>query len=307
MTRRAGFTLVEVIIVVAIFAVVLSIAYGVLITTIDADRMIREETQGGKIGEAILTQIRRDLQGTVYHNLGQQVFFAVDQGDEDSAEDTLDFLTTSPVPMPDESEERWIQELEARGVASVGYVLGSAKGQEGATLFRRVKWDVQDQPWDGERHYPIYNRVKAISFRFLDRDGWLDNWDSQERIPEEEEEEEDDITAITEPTITPNSELEEDEEEEPLPIPLAVEVQLYIYLGDEDGLLKGANGEPVVEKYTAVVPLLTVERLDIDEDLVANQNDPNAGAGGGGGGGGGGAGDGGGSGGGGGPTSRGDG
>ena len=174
-----GFTLIELVVVLGIFGLVMLASYSILETTIEADRRVHEATLTGKVGEAILNQMRRDLQGTIWRGLGENIFRGESRGEEENAEDTIDFLTTSPVPEPDETIPTYTGE-----VSSVGYALKA--GEDGDfTLFRRVAWDMDVDPLDTGDRIAIYNRVKALDFRFLDAENnWVDDWDSSNLLPE---------------------------------------------------------------------------------------------------------------------------
>lgn len=267
--RARGFTLIEVILVTALFAMVITVSYQILIETLESEKLVRRDTQKGKVGEAILMLIRRDLQGMVFDGMGRQVFLGENRGDGESAEDRIHFTTTAAVPPPVEGVEEWRLEEITRGICAVGYELGPRRGNEGHTLFRRVRWDLQEgeNPLEGGRHFPIYPHVLAFSCRFLDREGvWLDEWKSDERIPEAEEETED--PDLVDPTPTTEQEGEEEVVLDPLPVPLAVEIQLYLLLNDESGILLDPAGKPIVERYSTVVPLLAVEVMDIPPELL---------------------------------------
>lgn len=268
--RERGFTLIEVVLVSTMFATVLTMAYLILVDTLEAEVAVRETTQSGKVGESILTLIRRDLQGIVVDGMGRQVFFAEDRGDDENAEDNVHFLTTAPVPSPSDAtdEFEWEEYEFARGVASVGYVIKPGTTGDGGTLFRRVKWYFEESPWEGERYYPIYNRVTAFSLRYLDEEGeWLGEWNSEDRIPEEEEEDE----GLEDDLLAPqpiDSDPTEEEEPEPIPVPRAVEIILYIQFGDEDGPKLDAKGNAIVERYSTIVPLLASETIFIAPELT---------------------------------------
>ena len=282
--RQRGMTLMEVIVATVIFGMIMTAAYRVLVTTLDAESRMREYIEKGRIGESIMAQIRRDLQGLVFRDFGDEVFLAEDGGDGETAEDGLHFLSTAPVPPPLDNQELWEEDSSAIGVASVGYVVRpSTNNETGNALFRRVKWQLEDgSRFEGESYFPIYDRVQGLEIRYLDREEtWLEEWDSKLRYPEEEEEEA--IDAVTNPEGaaegTTGSEfpvLEDDEEELPedLIVPRAVEITLWIYLSDEDGLRENANGEPIVERYSTVVPILTSEVVELlsDEDLEEDQD-----------------------------------
>lgn len=277
--RERGMTLIEIVVATAIFGLIMAAAYQVLVSTLQAEVKLRELTEKGRIGESIMGQIRRDLQGVVFREFGDEVFLAEDGGDGDGAEDGVHFLTTSPVPPPFENADIWEDDLAAVGVASVGYVVRQSQNNEvGNALFRRVKWALEDgSRFEGETYFPIYDRVQGLQLRYLDREEtWLEDWDSKLRYPEEEEEEL--IDAVDNPNAGTGTgqnfpvvvdEGDEEEIEAELIVPRAVEITLWIYLSDEDGLRTLPNGEPIVERYSTVVPLLTSELAQMvsDEDL----------------------------------------
>lgn len=282
--RSAGFTLLEMVVVTAIFGSVLTVAYQILSDTLNVDRRINRGNQAERIGTAILEQIRRDLQGAVYQDLGERVFVAYDDGVEESAADVFHFITTAPVPEPlDDYGVPWTGEH-----ASVGYVLQQSEensNDDALTLFRRVKWFYADEPLDDGSYYPVYERVKALSIRYLDETGtWVEEWDSEARfgaiadLMATEEESEEGGTPSTPTPVNPlDPDALEDEIELPVVIPRAVELTLYIYLGDEKGLVVGPDGQPVVEEYYAVVPLLATEFLEIEPDPNDPDDDPDSG------------------------------
>ncbi len=271
MSGRGGFTLIELIIVIAIFGLIMVATYETLVMTLQVEAQIEESTRSGKIGQAILMQIRRDLQSAAYHEQGRKIFLGVDHGDGDDAEDSLHFLTFAEVPPP-------LTGLEAdfaHDVTSVGYVLKRAN--DGFVLFRRVKWNIDEEPLEGGHYFPIYEWVKGLSLRYFDGKEWLEEWSSEQRIPEEEEPEDENgdlagndgsgESAAPAGGTTGGEAAEEDEEaeEEVLPLPLAVEVILNVYSSDERGLVRDERGEPVAEQHLMVIPLPCMERVDLEE------------------------------------------
>ena len=61
-TFRKGFTLVELMLAVLILAIMMSIVYGVVVSTVNAAHRVEEITASSEIGPAILTQVRSDLE-----------------------------------------------------------------------------------------------------------------------------------------------------------------------------------------------------------------------------------------------------
>ena len=141
---------------------------------------------------------------------------------------------------------------------------------EGKVLFRRVKWDFQNDPLEDGQYYPIYERVRGLSLRYLDENGeWLEEWDAGEHMLDPAlggEEEED----------PPGEEDEEMEiDKEPQVLPRAVEIVLYIYVGDERGLVRNEGEELMTERYSTVVPLLSAETLILVSDDLIPPDDGN--------------------------------
>ncbi len=287
--KSDGFTLIELVVVLGIFGLVMLASYSILDTTIEADRRVHEATLTGKVGEAILNQMRRDLQGTIWRGFGEDIFRGESRGEEENAEDTIDFLTTSPVPDPEETITTWTGE-----VSSVGYAL--RPGEDGDfILFRRVAWDMDLDPLDTGERTAIYDRVKAIDIRFLDAENnWVGDWDSSSLLPEvnesdfpfldEEErlEAEEAALAADDPAaaaaaasnaastdIDPATGESIPEEPLPIPIPRAVEIVLYLHYADERGRILDSNGDPLLEIFSTVIPLIVTDQL-----LLPDPEDP---------------------------------
>ena len=287
--RRSGFTLIELVVVIGVFGGVMSIAYTILSSTMDAELRITKNTRTGKVGQGILQQIRRDLQGSVWRSYGTRVFLGVDGGTGEDANDELHFITTAPVPRPENEEDAPISE-----VASVGYVLKA--GEDGySTLYRRVKWELGDDPLSDGEYYEVYGLVRGFDVHFLGREEeWLDSWESETHlevledenlgsfIPFRDQAEADAEEAALEaaetgnPTAETDTEDEDAEEEEiPLPIPRAVEIILYLGVGDERGLYLDNEGEPVLERVSTIVPILTSEVLRVEDPEEVDEDSEN--------------------------------
>ncbi|MGE4632178.1 MAG: prepilin-type N-terminal cleavage/methylation domain-containing protein [Planctomycetota bacterium] len=276
--NQRGFTLIEIVVVMSIFGMVLMASYTILTSTLEADRRIQQTTMSSKIGEAILNQMRRDLQGVVWRGLGQDIFRGEDRGDEDDAEDVIDFLTTSPVPAPEDEIASWTDE-----VSSVGYALRPGEENGDFILFRRVEWDLETDPLDQGSRTALYDRVKALDIHYLGEEGeWVREWDSSDLLPEqnltdfpfldereelaESEEEEGDSETVPQPgEIDPSSGELIPEEPLPRPLPRAVQIVLYLHYGNEQGRILDANQEPLVEQFSTIVGLLVSDQILIED------------------------------------------
>ncbi|MAW77999.1 MAG: hypothetical protein CMJ95_11530 [Planctomycetes bacterium] len=282
--NERGFTLIEIVVVLAIFGFVMMASYTILTSTLEADRRIQRATMTGKVGEAILNQMRRDLQGAVWRGLGQEVFRGEDRGDEDSAEDVIDFLTTAPVPTPDDDISNWTGEI-----SSVGYALRPGEDSGDLILFRRVEWDLESDPLDQGSRSALYDRVKAMDIHYLDEEGeWAREWDAKSLLPEEnlsdfpyldereqlgdEEEESDDSEPVLQPgDIDPTTGEVIPEEPLPLPLPRAVQIVLYLHYGNEQGRILDADDQPLVERFSTIVPLLVSDQILVEDPLLESE------------------------------------
>ena len=276
--NQRGFTLIEIVVVMSIFGVVMMTSYTILTSTLEADRRIQQTTMSSKIGEAILNQMRRDLQGVVWRGLGQDIFRGEDRGDEDDAEDVIDFLTTSPVPPPEDEIASWTDE-----VSSVGYALRPGEENGDFILFRRVEWDLETDPLDQGSRTALYDRVKALDIHYLGEEGeWVREWDSNDLLPEQNltdfpfldereelaESEEEEGNAETGPQpgeIDPSTGELIPEEPLPRPLPRAVQIVLYLHYGNEQGRILDANQEPMVEQFSTIVGLLVSDQILVED------------------------------------------
>ena len=299
---QRGFTLIELIVVLGIFTIVMSMAYTILDTTLIADRRIQKATLTGKVGEAILGQMRRDLQGVVWRGLGSEVFRGENHGSEDDSEDSIDFLTTSPVPPPDDDTSDWTGE-----VSSIGYAL--RPGEDGdLILFRRIAWDLNNDPLDSGERSAIYDRVKALDIEYLNELGeWSTEWDASTLLPEEnltdfpyldEREalaqlEEEELAAANASAAAStgsgsgsglegvastgsNAPLQPGdidpatgevilEEPLPLPRPRAVRIVLYLHYSDESGQILNEDQTPYEEVFSTIIPLLVSDQILVED------------------------------------------
>lgn len=285
--RQAGFTLIELIVVIGIFGSVMAICYSILDSTMRADQRITRNTRSGKVGQGIIQQIRRDLQGAVWRSYGPEVFIGIDGGEAEGAADELHFLTTAPVPSPEDDFDVRVTE-----VAGVGYVLKPGEDNWN-TLFRRVKWEIADAPLDDGEYTEVYGLVLALDFHYLgEAEEWLDEWDASTLLAElenenydtflpfndQEEADEEQAALDAAETGDPTALIDDGEEEEveiPLPLPRAVEVVLYLGVGDERGPFLDEDGNPIIERVSAIIPIITSEVIVVeDPNETEEEEDP---------------------------------
>ena len=288
-SRQTGFTLIEVVIALFMLAMVLVMSYQIFSNCINTERKIIEITVPEKVGEGILTLMRRDLAGAVFRGcteqLDNQVFDGRSEGSEDQEDDSVYFVSTvDPTPGGDFME--WDN---LRTLTVVGYHLKPnqvSSKYPTYTLYRKemidfAKRDITNAPG---LNYSIYDKVKSLSIEYFDGYTWYPEWDSRENIERTLIQQEDEnnlagtrsnIPRVTGDVAAEEESLAGDLEQQAAAIPVAVRIELQIYSGSGNEILEKGNNNnkrPVVNTFTTMVPLLASRRISIpieDEDLAA--------------------------------------
>lgn len=166
-----GFTLMEVLIAIAILAIVLSTVYGSFVQTrkvIDKAEASIEELRGVR---AAFTRMMQDVSMAFIVKDNDKTFFTgTDDYADGYATDSIDFTSFSNRIRNNDAKES--DQIE------VGYSL--KRGNEGkAVLIKRVKKRIDDSPGYGGDSYEISEDIVGLDFRYLDDDAWVDSWDSR--------------------------------------------------------------------------------------------------------------------------------
>jgi len=281
---QEGFTLMEIVIVMAMLVVVLVTAYNIFLNCIETERKVEELSVPEKVGEGILTLMRRDLAGAVFkgctETLDNQVFVGLDNPGQDGDADSLYFVTTVDPTPREEDVADW---ENIRALTMIGYRL-EANQNSAYTLYRKeiVEFGRQDITNAPGLNYNVYDKVKSLNIEFFDGYEWFTDWDSVAAIEEQQrlqQQQQDDLRGGTNSNIpTVNNPAEGDEEllgevqQQAAPIPTAVRITLEIYSGTGNKLNE-RNDQPVVRKFTTLVPLLASKRLalPIDDEALAGE------------------------------------
>ena len=171
--RKGGFTLVELMLAVLILAIMMSIVYGVVVSTVNAAKRVEEITGSSEIGPAILTTIRTDLEGAFLPKAEGEYFVATKSS---GGRDRINFVTSVMAYGP----ENDIEEPRFHSVNEVGYQLIESRKEQGlAILYRREDFFIDNDPLKGGRLTELYDRVRSFSLRFLEGETWRGDWNSK--------------------------------------------------------------------------------------------------------------------------------
>ncbi len=186
-----GFTLVEVIIALTLLVIVLLTAYKIFTNCLDTERAVERLTIPEKVGEGILTVMRRDISMAFFkgstQSLNNQVFVGENIDGVQGGEDRLTFLS-AVTPKPRVEEYDW---EGIRNICVIQYFLQESDaidGYQSYTLFRKESTEfaetgVLDSPG---LNYMIYDKVHSLDITYFDGYEWLAEWDSAAWIEEQE-------------------------------------------------------------------------------------------------------------------------
>ena len=167
--------MVELMLAVLILAIMMSIIYGVVVSTVNAARRVEEITAASEIGPAILTQIRADLEAAFLPKEGEY-FVATKRAGGGNARDRID-LVSGVMAYGSENE---IEEPRFHSINEVGYqTIDSRKDPSVCILYRREDYFIDSDPLKGGRLTELYDRVRSFSLRFLEGEVWRNDWNSK--------------------------------------------------------------------------------------------------------------------------------
>lgn len=167
-----GFTLVEVLIAIAILAIVLSTVYESFIQTrkaIGKTEASIEELRGVR---AAFTRMMQDINmAFLVQNNDNTLFVGTDDFSESYPNDSIDFTSYS-----NKFRNKDVKESDQ---IEVGYYMKRGN-EDSATLMKRTKKRIDENPGYGGDSYEISEYITGLNFRYLDQDGvWVDSWDSR--------------------------------------------------------------------------------------------------------------------------------
>ncbi len=179
MTRREnGFTLVELMLSILLLAVMMSIIYGAVVSTVEAAHRVEEINQGSEIGPAILSQIREDLEGAFLPARDAEWFVALPRKGSTGDRDRIDFVTARMAYGARKDGE----DPAFHSVNEVGYQVIDGRPGTDATvgvLYRREDYFIDNEPLRGGHLMEMYDRVRHFHLEFYNGEKWMPDWNSK--------------------------------------------------------------------------------------------------------------------------------
>lgn len=175
---RSGFTLMEVLIAIAILGIVMAIVYGSFVQTkrvIGMTEVAVDELRGVRTA---FKRITLDLSmAFIVQNSENTIFIGTDDYYGGYSNDSVDF--TSFANRMRNKDARESDQMEA------GYYIERSYDGD-SVLMKREKRRIDSNPTYGGKIYEISEEVLGLNFRYLEQGAWLDSWDSRvsKRLPE---------------------------------------------------------------------------------------------------------------------------
>jgi type II secretion system protein J len=190
-SARRGFTLVELMLAILILAILMTLVYGVVVSTVQAQERVEQISNTSEIGPALLAQIRADLEGAFLPvppdskapEGAPESFLALDRKAGDGDRDRVDFVTAALAYGADREGE----EPKFQSVNETGYqVLDSAAEPGVGVLYRREDFGADADLLRGGRLAEMYDRVKHFNLSFWDGAQWRPQWSAkaEKKLPQ---------------------------------------------------------------------------------------------------------------------------
>ncbi len=174
-SRETGFTLVELMLAILILAIMMTIIYGVVVSTVEAAHRVEEVTASSEIGPALLTQIRADLEGAFLPKDGE-FFVASSRPNGGFSRDRIDFVSSVIAYGP----ENELEEPRFHTINEVGYQVLESKTEVGVgILYRREDYFIDAEPLKGGHLVELFDRVRSFRLQFYDGEQWRNDWNSK--------------------------------------------------------------------------------------------------------------------------------
>ena len=173
-----GFTLLEVLLALAILTVIVSVIYGSFSTagqTVERAEAMRDDTD---LARTLVTKISHDIanaycEPTTSRLQDKSLFYGkkeeVELSDGKRRLDSIYVTTLTNWRTPNSREmDLW----------EVGYFFKEKPGGEGYILMRREKRDLStdEPPLEGGVEYEITDKIEELQFRYYDGSRWKEEW-----------------------------------------------------------------------------------------------------------------------------------
>jgi general secretion pathway protein J len=184
--RSKGFTLLEVLIAVAIMAGIMTVLYAAFSSTASSVENAEATRDGTDLVRTLMTKLTSDIANAYVNKdmsesrVALTVFygksFKPDTSDDKVRNDELYLTTLTNWRRPGTKEtDLW----------EVGYYFKQKTDGKGSVLMRREKRELSPDfpPLEGGTEYALTDRVKSLQLRYHNGSAWVDDWQNKSALP----------------------------------------------------------------------------------------------------------------------------
>ncbi|MBI2932515.1 MAG: prepilin-type N-terminal cleavage/methylation domain-containing protein [Planctomycetes bacterium] len=176
--HRGGFTLIELMLSMFLVAIMMSIVYGVVVSTIEAQERVEDLMAGSEIGPTLMNFIRQDLEAAFVPDKDKDYFVGIDRKSSTGDHDRVDFLAA----VTSYGAEDALAEARFHTINEVGYQVSDSSERPGlGILYRREDYWMDAEPVKGGRLTDLYDRVTMFDVQYWDGGEWIVDWSSQKK------------------------------------------------------------------------------------------------------------------------------
>lgn len=175
MNNKNGFTLVELLIAIAILSIIMAVVYKSFYASTEGIKRAEAVDDINSTARVIFLKLMDDINSA--YLTGKDVIFVGDsKRDKDLPQDSLSLTSLSNLRMVRDAKETDLYET--------GYYLKEdydyQRQEKKTSLFRREKKTIGIEPvLEGGEAYELTDEIAGIRFSYFDGTSWKDNWDSR--------------------------------------------------------------------------------------------------------------------------------
>jgi type II secretion system protein J len=165
--RARGFTLLELLVAIAILGIIAGTLYATLFAATRAQRSARSSVEPSRAAALTLEYLRQDLDGAMRPNGVLAGAFTGSSGDGAGGADSLSFYSNANVPIAD---------AISSDLRKVEFVVVADTTDGTSTLLRRVTTNLLPIGEATVREQVLCRKVAVLKYRYFDGSIWLDTW-----------------------------------------------------------------------------------------------------------------------------------
>ncbi len=162
---RNGFTLVEILIAVAIVSLILTIIYASYASSIDTMNYTRKKMDAFSMVRLTLSRMNDEITSSFFSEDSEDVMFAGEEG-------KIDFISSS--------HERIFKDSKEYDLVEIGYFTEPEEEGKNLSLWRREDGTPDDDVLEGGEKENLIEGLEGLEFKYYDGEEWRDEWDSKE-------------------------------------------------------------------------------------------------------------------------------